>query len=175
MRLVFVYGMPAVGKLTVAKELAALSGYKLFHNHLAVDLLLSVFEFGSPAFVELRERIWLGVFEEAAKSGLAGLIFTFAPEPSVKAGFVDRVRSVVDGSGGLVEFVELVCRVDELKARLGSKSRLQYKKLADLRLFEELHDGGAFDTSAMPKPIITIDTSQCSPTQAASRIVGALG
>lgn len=40
MKLVFIYGMPAAGKLTVAKELAGLSGYKLFHNHQVVDLLL---------------------------------------------------------------------------------------------------------------------------------------
>ncbi len=36
MRLVFIYGPPGVGKLTVARELAALTGFKLFHNHLTV-------------------------------------------------------------------------------------------------------------------------------------------
>ena len=84
MRLIFLYGMPATGKLTVAQELAAVTGYRPFHNHLAVDLLLSVFEFGSPAFVELRETIWLSVFEQACRSGLPGLIFTFAPERTVR-------------------------------------------------------------------------------------------
>ena len=34
MKHLFLYGAPAVGKLTVAKELADLTGYKLFHNHL---------------------------------------------------------------------------------------------------------------------------------------------
>ena len=57
MRLIFVYGMPASGKLTVARELAELTGYKLFHNHLVVDLLLSVFAFGSDGFVELRNAV----------------------------------------------------------------------------------------------------------------------
>jgi len=33
MRLVFIYGMPATGKLTVAKELVDITGYALFHNH----------------------------------------------------------------------------------------------------------------------------------------------
>ncbi len=45
MRLIVLYGMPAMGKLTVAKELQKLCGYELFHNHLTVDLLLSTFEF----------------------------------------------------------------------------------------------------------------------------------
>jgi hypothetical protein len=43
MRLVFIYGIPATGKLTVAQELAKRTGYSLFHNHLVVDLLLSLF------------------------------------------------------------------------------------------------------------------------------------
>ena len=62
MRLIFIYGMPAPGKLTVAQELAKLIGYKLFHNHLVVDLLLLTNEFGSATFVRLREKIWLGFF-----------------------------------------------------------------------------------------------------------------
>ena len=50
MNLVFIYGPPGVGKLTVAKELAGLTGYKLFHNHLSIDWVLPVFDFGSDPF-----------------------------------------------------------------------------------------------------------------------------
>src|ERR1044071_3119830 len=77
MRLIFIHGPPAVGKLTVARELAELTGLPLFHNHLAVDVLTPVFEFGSPSFVKRRELIWLSVFQEAAKNDVS-LIFTFA-------------------------------------------------------------------------------------------------
>ena len=59
MKLVFLYGPPAVGKLTVGRELASRCGFPLFHNHLVVDALTPVFEFGSDAFVDLRERWWL--------------------------------------------------------------------------------------------------------------------
>ncbi|MBD0327065.1 MAG: AAA family ATPase, partial [Pyrinomonadaceae bacterium] len=47
MKLIFLHGLPGVGKLTVARELAKLTGFKVFHNHLAVDLVESLFEFGS--------------------------------------------------------------------------------------------------------------------------------
>ena len=44
-KLVFLHGLPGVGKLTVARELAQLTGYKLFHTTTsAVDLVGSVFE-----------------------------------------------------------------------------------------------------------------------------------
>jgi hypothetical protein len=42
-------------------------------------------------------------------------------------------------------------------------------------LFEQLHSGGAFDSPSMPRPAISIDTSICTPAQAAAQIVAALG
>src|ERR1700760_875060 len=107
MRLIFLYGIPATGKLTGARELAIITGYPVFHNHLAVDLLLSMFEFGSRPFVELREDIWLSVFRKAAESGLPGLIFTFAPEATVRADFVPETMKALAETGNSVEFVEL--------------------------------------------------------------------
>lgn len=170
MRLVFIYGMPATGKLTVAQELAKLSGYKLFHNHLVVDLLLSTFEFGSTPFVELREQIWLSVFDHACRSQLEGMIFTFNPETSVRPSFIPNTKHTVSACGGEVIFVELVCPLEELKQRIGSASRLQYRKLSSLPLFEALQAAGEFDTSHMPPPVLTIDTSRHSPMEAANQI-----
>jgi hypothetical protein len=175
MKLIFIYGLPASGKLTVAQELAAITGYKVFHNHLAVDLLLSVFEFGSAPFVELREQIWLSVFEQSCRSGLPGVIFTFAPEPTVRPGFVGEVVKTVAGAGGEVEFVELVCPVEELKRRMDSASRLRFQKLTSVPLFEQLHGKGAFDVSGMPEATISIDTSECPPAMAAEKIAQAIG
>jgi AAA domain len=174
MKLIFIYGLPATGKLTVAQELGALTGYKVFHNHLVVDLLLSVFDFGAPPFVALREKIWLSVFDEACRNHLAGMIFTFAPEGTVRPSFVQEALSVVARDGGEVEFVELTCPLEELKRRMDSPSRLQYQKLTSVSLFEQLHAAGCFDASAMPQSKVSIDTSLFSPAQAAMKIVDTL-
>src|SRR5271157_2004283 len=152
MKLIFIYGLPATGKLTVAQELAAITGYKLFHNHLVVDLLLSVFDFGSPEFVALREGIWLSVFEQACRSGLPGMIFTFAPEATVRPGFTAEMLNTVASAGGQVEFIQLTCPMAELKWRMASPSRLHYGKLTSVPLFEQLHAEGSFDESHMPQP-----------------------
>src|SRR5208283_3137204 len=161
-------------KLTVARELATMTGHKLFHNHLVVDLLLPMFEFGSAPFVELREEIWLSVFEQACRSQAAGLIFTFAPEATVRPGFIQRTLHVIAYGNGQVDFVELVCPLAELKRRLGDASRQQYQKLTSVSLFEELQAAGSFDASHMPKPRVSVDTSVCSPVEAAKQIVQAL-
>jgi hypothetical protein len=139
-----------------------------------VDLLLSTFDFGSGPFVELREQIWLSVFDQACRSQLKGLIFTFNPETSVRANFVQEMLETVSKSGGQVDFVELVCPLDELKRRTNSPSRLQYRKLTSLSLFEHLEASGEFDTSHMPAPAITVDTSLKSPEDAAAEISAAL-
>jgi hypothetical protein len=174
-KLIFIYGLPASGKLTVARELAAIIGYKVFHNHLAVDLLLSVFEFGSRGFVELREEIWVSVFDRACRSGLPGLIFTFAPEATVRPEFVARAQKTVAQAGGEVEFVELVCPEAELKLRMDSDSRRGFQKLTSVELFEQLRARGVFDALPMPTAKLTIDTSECTPQSAAQEIVRRLG
>jgi len=170
LKLIFIYGLPATGKLTVAQELSAMTGYKLFHNHLAVDLLLSVFDFGSAPFVELREQIWLSVLEQACRNDLPGLIFTFAPEATVHPDFIDRAVATIANNKGEAIFIELVCPLAELKQRLGSPSRLQFGKLTSTSLFEQLAASGRFDSLPMPEPRLSIDTSLCSPRQGAARI-----
>ena len=174
MRLIFIYGMPATGKLTVARELARITGFNVFHNHLAVDLLLSIFEFGSTPFVELREEIWISVFRQAAEHEVPGLIFTFAPEATVRPAFISTAVKTIAESGGMMDFVELTCSLEELKRRIPDPARLQYKKLSSVALFEQLHAGGTFSDFAMPEPRISLDTSVCSPARAALEIARAL-
>lgn len=53
MKLILIYGSPAVGKLTTANEIAKLTGFKVFHNHLTIDAVKPVFEFGSKSFWKL--------------------------------------------------------------------------------------------------------------------------
>jgi hypothetical protein len=174
MKLIFLYGLPATGKLSVAQELAAMTGYKLFHNHLTVDMLRSVFDFGSPGFVALREEIWLSVFEQASLSQLPALIFTFAPEPTVQSSFLQNTLNIIARGGGEVEFVELVCPLGELKRRLDSPARHKYLKLTSETVFNEIHGAGGFEGSFLPKPRISIDTSLCTPIQAAAKIAEVL-
>jgi hypothetical protein len=98
MRVIFIYGQPASGKLTVARALAERTGIAVFHNHLVVDALEAVFPFGSEPFVRLREQFWLAVFAEAAQADRS-LIFTFAPEPTVARDFAEGAVAICVGIG----------------------------------------------------------------------------
>jgi hypothetical protein len=170
MKLIFLHGMPGVGKLTVGTELARLTGYKLFHNHLTVDLVSSLFEFGSQPFVELRERIWLDTFAQASAAELEGLIFTFAFEKTVPDGFVARVVKSVETDGGEVIFVRLQCDPHELEKRITNPARQRFGKLTSLDLFKELTGDGVFDTPESVADRLVINTTDIIPAEAANRI-----
>lgn len=169
MKLIFLYGLPGTGKLTIARELAELTGYKLFHNHLTVDLLLSIFEFGSEPFVELRENIWLSVFDATAAS-LPALIFTFNPENSVRQSFIEKTIHAVGSRAGEVLFVEVVCDPAELEKRMDTQDRRQHKKLVSLELYRKLKAEGVFDSPKMPVPKLTLNSTQTAPKQNAMEI-----
>jgi AAA domain len=175
MKLIFISGLPGVGKLTVAKELSAFTGYKLFHNHLTVDLLLSVFAFGSPQFVELRESIWLSVFEEACRANLPGLIFTFNAENTVRQSFIANAQETLAANAGTICFVELVCDEQELQRRMDTPSRQQYAKMTSWTNFLELRAAGAFSSPKLPAPLLTVDTGKLNPKSAALQIAKVCG
>ncbi len=175
MKLIFLSGLPGVGKLTVAKELSAITGCKLFHNHLTVDLLQPVFEFGGAEFVELRESIWLAVFEQACRAGLPGLIFTFNAENTVRQSFVTKTQETVAASGGTVCFVELICDEQELERRMNTPERRKYTKLTSWAKYQQLKAAGAFSAPKLPAPLLTVDTGKLDPRAAALRIAQECG
>lgn len=167
------HGPPAVGKLTVAKALAARTGLKLFHNHLTLDAITAVFAFGSPTFLRLRESIWLDVFESAAREGIS-LIFTVWPEKSLAPRFAERVREAVERHGGRLRLVELTCEIDVQEARLDLPSRAEHAKLRSVEQMRGARAGGWLDYP-MPASELTIDTGATAPAFAAEQIAAALG
>jgi hypothetical protein len=172
MRVIFIYGQAASGKLTVARHLAELTGLALFHNHLIVDAVGAVFPFGSEAFVRLREQFWLAVVREAVAQGRS-LIFTFAPEASVAPDFPDRMRSLVEASGGSLTFIALRVSEREQERRIIDPSRAAFGKLRSLELLRQLRRQFNDCASAMPEPQLAIDTDDVLPTDAARMIVTA--
>ena len=174
MYLVVLHGLPGVGKLTVGRYLQGLTGYRLFHNHLVVDLVESLFDFGSSEFVSYRELLWLKSFDRASRAGLRGVIFTFAAERTVSGHFISDMASSCANRGDEPLFVELRCRVEELERRVRSPDRQRYGKMVSVEKLRQLREESAvFD---MPQswigehPRLRVDTTELSPQHAAEQI-----
>lgn len=170
--LVFLHGPVGAGKLTIARELAALTGFALFHNHLVVDTLLALFPFGSPAFVRHRERLWLELMPEAIGAGRS-LIFTFAPEKTVSNVFPTALSHHISMVGGRVRFAAVTCAETEIERRLSEPSRQGTGKLTDLGLYRRLKGEKTF---AYPPPPaeVTVDSTTTPPRAAAALIAAHL-
>src|SRR5258708_35010490 len=141
---VLLFGRPGAGKYTVGCALAEATGFRLLHNHAVVDLVATLFPFGSPPFIALRERLWLDAVDAALAARLPGLTLTFAPERTVSDDFLPTLRERVHAGGGALLLVELRCAAEEIERRLGEPSRERFGKLRDVGLFRALEKDGAF-------------------------------
>lgn len=129
MKFIVIFGPPAVGKMTVGQELAKLTGFKLFHNHMTIELVLNFFDFGDPRFFKLVKEFRSRVFEEVAASDLPGLIFTFvwALDQQSDKEYIDGFSEIFRQKGAEVYFVELEAELTERLRRNESQSRLAEK------------------------------------------------
>jgi hypothetical protein len=162
MRVVILYGLPGVGKLTIARGLAKLRNYRVFHNHLVFDAVEALFPFGSPTFVELRDRLWLELLLRAVHGQVGDVIFTIARDRTLEANFLARLVPVLSEAGASVHCIELTCGVEELEYRVASLERSTCGKVSSADRFRELCVAGAFPPFSAPQGTIAIDTSGLS-------------
>ena len=168
--ILFLFGRPGVGKLTVGEHLSAETGYPLLHNHAVVDLATSLFPFGTPPFVVLRENIWHLSIETALKARIGGVIMTFAPEETVSDAFIPSLQKRVQAGGGTIHFIELQCSNAELEKRIASEPRERFGKLRDVYKYRKLDEAGTFNRPRMPTPELVVDTTSESPLESARAI-----
>lgn len=129
MKFVLIFGPQAVGKMTVGQELAKITGLKLYHNHMTIEMVTPIFDFGTKEGQRLVSLFRKEIFEAAAKSDLEGLIFTYVwafNHPS-DWNYVNEVCKIFESRGGTVYFVELEADLNERLERNKSPHRLEHK------------------------------------------------
>lgn len=181
MKLVIIFGPPAVGKMTVGVELAKLTGLKLFHNHMLVEPVVALFGWGSPQYQRLVPEFRRRVFEEAAASDIHGLIFTFAWAFDLLSGKeqVDGISELFRKSNTDTYFIELEASLPERLKRNQSSSRLAEKPskrdLEDSTNYlleaDRKHRHTSRGDFPYPERHFKLDTTKLPASEAAARIV----
>lgn len=170
MELVFIYGPPGVGKLTVSKSLARLTGYRVFHNHLTIDLIRNIFETKGMEFSTLSSKLRFDIIRSAAKENINGMIFTMVYSNPSDNRFVAKVIKLVERHKGKVMFVKLKCKNDILYKRITYTDRKLFKKLRDPAALGTLLKKYDLDTPVPYKKSLVIDNTKIKPAKVAKMI-----
>ena len=184
MRFLVIFGPPAVGKTRVGKLIEAETGIRLFHNHMSIEPVLSLFPFGSPAFRRLVDGFRQSVFAEVAASDLPGLCFTFVWDLDSESDrvFLQTACEPFQKQGAAITFIELRADLSERLMRNRSPDRLLEKPSkrdveqseANLMMLEQkrLNTNGFIPLNHRH---LSIDTNGCSAQQTADEILQHLG
>lgn len=127
-KFVLIFGPQAVGKMTVGQELAKVTGLKLFHNHMTIDLLEPLFGF-SPEMWRLTHLFRQEIFNSFSKNDNYGMIFTKVWYFDQKQDWedIENICQTVSSHGADIYFVELEANVEERLKRNKTAHRLEHK------------------------------------------------
>ena len=178
---VVLFGPPASGKAAIGYELARMTGYRFFHNHLTADAAAALFGWSGERFSRTVDAMREMLFHEAASDlTIPGVIFTFLwaldlPEDTAA---IERFADPFARSGGKVFFVELLARLNTRIEREGTAFRIGLKPsqrdveaararqiAADAQY--RMNTGGVLP---LGYPHLVVDTEAIDPPGAALRI-----
>jgi len=126
-KFVLIIGPQAVGKMTVGQKLSELTNFKLFYNHMTIELVRLIFDYNDDAFHRMNSIIRKEIFKEYSKSNEKGIIFTgclnFGPEfDAALKEFNEWTNNYED-----IYVVELETTLEERLRRNKTENRLKYK------------------------------------------------
>lgn len=128
-KVLFIFGPSAVGKMTVGQELTKMTDLRLYHNHLTIESILPIFDFGTNEFKKLVDEFRTRIFEEVASSDIPGIIFTFVWDLNYEAGHrqIRQWIQIFKQKGAFLFFAELEATLEERIKRNKTENRLLNK------------------------------------------------
>ena len=126
MKLLFLLGNAAVGKMTVGQELVKITDLRLLHNHIVIEPVLEVFgEFNKEIMARLRNII----LEEFAASGKYGLIVTGMMNFDSQStwDYLARIKEIFEPYNTEFYYVELIASQEIRLRRNVTENRLLHK------------------------------------------------
>jgi hypothetical protein len=174
MKLILIYGAPAVGKLTVSNEIAKRTDFKVFHNHLTIDVVQPIFEFGTKPFWDLVHLFRIETIQTAARVG-QNLIYTFCYAKDHDDEHIRLITAAVEENGGEICFVLLKADRNELEKRVLEESRRKYGKAKNLEILYKIIDNYDLFSPVPERESLIIDNTNFSAEIVAEKIIRHFG
>ena len=126
MKLVFIIGDAAVGKMTVGQELMKITDLRLFHNHMTIEPVIEIFgRYDGKTIAEMRDLI----FKNFAASENYGMIFTLMMDFDMPSEweYLEHIKSIFEPYGTEFYYVELIAPQEVRLQRNVTENRLKNK------------------------------------------------
>ncbi len=126
MKLVFILGDAAVGKMTVGQELMKISDLRLFHNHMTIEPVIEIFgRYDGKTIAETRDLI----FRNFAASDNYGMIFTMMMDFDLPSEweYLEHIKSIFEPYRTEFYYVELIAPQEIRLQRNVTENRLKHK------------------------------------------------
>lgn len=179
---VIIIGPHAVGKMTVGQVLSGITGLRLFHNHMSIELARKLF---APSereeFQSLNRAIRQKVFELFATRDLPGLIFTYMLpfDQQEELDYLMGLIRLFQSNGAKCCVVELCADFDVRLVRNKSENRLLHKESkrnlqwseAEMRETSQKYRLNSYEEEKLPfESYMKIDNTNLSPDEVARMI-----
>ena len=177
MKLVFIIGDAAVGKMTVGQELAKITDLRLFHNHMTIEPVIEIFgRYDGKTIAELREII----FRNFAASENYGMIFTLMMDFDMPSEWenLEHIKRIFEPYGTEFYYVELIAPQEIRLQRNVSENRLKHKpskndiEVSNQRLINDdmNHRCVSYEGEITFNNYLRIENSNMEPDEAAKLI-----
>lgn len=177
MKFLIIHGPPAVGKLTVAKEIARITGMKLFDNHLTVNAVASVFGHAHDAYFRLLPRIRLAILEEAMQAEI-DMVSTYVynhARSEVSSKYFEKIDDLFAHHDAQLLFLRLTCERAALDERVTNDERRLKGAINTVERLASYIDERDPDQPIPGRDSLTIDNTNLSPTEVAEAAIAHFG
>ena len=177
MKLLFLIGDAAVGKMTVGQELMKITELRLFHNHMTIEPVIEIFgRYDGKTISEIRDVI----FKNYAASANYGMIFTLMMDFNLPSEweYLEHVKGNFEPYGTDFYYVELIAPQEIRLKRNVSENRLKNKaskrdiETSNRRLIhdDKKHRCVSYEGEIVFDNYLRIDNSDKKPDEVAKMI-----
>jgi len=176
-KVIVIYGAPAVGKFTVATELAKKINFGIFHNHGVNDFVWSFFERGTHSADVLKEETSFLLFKEIAANHLNTILTNTHSAHFVSSTgmtnvkFYKKIEKIIKKYGGKMLYVQLTADPKVILERTIHPARKKFKKLVDSKIMEQVLKEKDWVTPARLKNQLIVDNTNLSPQKVSDMII----
>jgi predicted kinase len=173
--MVMINGFPGVGKLTIARLLAAKLDARLLDNHTIFNPANALFRRDNPLWSSLRHALTSAVHDHLARDTSAKPIImtgSFGDSPADQTAYASVIGVAQKRNCPFVA-ITLTAHIDENARRLSTPERAERHKLVDEAALRDLYSRATL-LQPIGVPHVALDVTSLTPAQSAAALYDAI-